>query len=56
MLYRIGQDTYRAGGYGRGGGKDKESLTTSGLTDEATDRETLGALGMGEAVEKIESH
>ena len=47
MLYCIGQDTYRAGGYGRGGGKDKESLTTSGSTDEATDLETLGPFGYG---------
>ena len=45
MLYRTGQDTYRAGGYGRGGGKDKELLTTS--ADEATDRETLGPFGYG---------
>ena len=47
MLYRIGQDTYRAGGYERGCGKNKESLTTSGSTDETTDRETLGPFGYG---------
>ena len=30
------------GGYGGGGGQDRESLTTSGPTDKATDRESLG--------------
>ena len=32
------------GGYGGGGGKDRESLTTSGPTDKATDREPLRSL------------
>ena len=30
------------GGHGGGDGKDRESLTISGPTDKATDRESLG--------------